>query len=187
MLVMGALQVAAPVTFAATPAGGCNWGDVTYTIDTVSKPFKITHATAVSLAPYTEYTQATTLGTTYTIAVSVTGTISGNAEANLILGKAGVAASLSLKLSGSVTKSDFTSYGWKITNNSSSQRRYVLFTSPHKVSGTYTKWQCDRWENWFKVTSGNYLSFDSELQGSALCGKSYTAGSPEFLAQAYCP
>jgi hypothetical protein len=188
MLVLGAMQVAAPVTFAATPpATGCSWGDVTYTIDTVQKPYKITHATAVSLAPHTEYTQATTMGTVYEIAVTVTGTISGTAEANLILGKASATASLSLQLSGKYTKSDFTAIGWKIKNDSNSQRRYVLFTAPHKVSGGWTKWQCTRFETWTKVTSGTYLSFDYELQGSSQCGKSYTGGTPEYLAQAYCP
>jgi hypothetical protein len=127
------------------------------------------------------------MGTVYTIAVDVTGSISGTAEANLIIGKASATASLTLKLSGSVTKSDYTAIGWKITNNSTSQRRYVLFTAPHKVSGSYTKWQCTRFETWTKVFTGTYLSFDSEMQGSSQCGKAYTGGTPEYLAQAWCP
>ena len=188
-LVIGALQVAAPVTFAAStpPATGCNWGDVWFGIDTVSKPYKITHRVVVSLAPGTEYNQTHTLGTVSTITGTVTGSISSTVEANAVISKVGATTSLTLQVSGSSTESSSVSFGWKLTNNTNVQRRYVVFTAPHRVSGTFTKWQCDRWERWFKVGTGTYVSWDYEMRGTALCGYTYANNSAERLAQAFCP
>jgi hypothetical protein len=188
ILVVGVMQVAAPVTFAAaTPPSSCSWGDKWYGIDTLSKPYAITHRVLISVAPGTEYNQSTTLGVVNSITASVSGTLSGTVEENLIIEKASVTASLTLEESGTKTVTSNVSFSWKITNNSSVQKRYVIFTAPHRVTGTYTKWQCTRFETWSKVTSGTYLSFDYEMRGSALCGYTYSSGSAEKMAQDYCP
>jgi hypothetical protein len=182
------LAVGAAPTFAATatPPSSCSWGDVWYGIDTVSKPYLVTHKATVSVAPGSTYSESTALTTVNSITASVTGSISGSVEANAIIAKAGAKVGFTLKVSGTKTVSSTLTYSWTLTNTGSTQKRYVLYTAPHKVTGTYTKWQCDRFEVYKKVTNGSFTSFDSEVRGSALCGYSYAAGTDEKTAQAYC-
>ena len=188
MLVLGAMQVAAPVTFAASPpATGCSWGDVVYSADTISKPYAITHRTSISVPPGGTYSQTTTLGTVKTITSSVTGGLSGSIEENFVIEKASLTFHVDLADSRTSTETRSVSHYWSFTNTTSGQRRYVLYTAPHNVSGNYTKWQCTRTEAWVVATSGKYYSFDYEQFGAAACWLTYAAGSAEKLAQTYCP
>jgi hypothetical protein len=187
-LVLGTMQaMGAQATLAATtpPTTCSNWGDVWYSIDPVSKPYYVTHEATISVAPGATYSQTTTLGRVASITSDVTESLRGVVEENTILEKVSISAGLTLVDSGTSTVSTSVSYSWTLKNTGSTQKRYVLFTAPHKVSGTYSWWQCSRSETWLKV-SGSYLSFDFELRGSALCGYAYPNGSAEHLAQVYC-
>lgn len=188
-LLITAQTAAAPIAHAAaTPPSSCTWGQTWIGIDSAVKPYYITHALLISVAPGATYSQSTSVTKVASITADVTGSVTGMAEENLIIEKAGIQVGLSLKVSGTATISGSVTHTWTLSNSSSSQKRYVLYTAPHKVTGTWTKWQCDRWEKYsIKLASGTLGSWDVESYGTALCGMTYSSTSAEKKAQAFCP
>lgn len=187
---MGGMQaIAAAPTFAAMPSPpySCNWGDIWYGVGNTAKPYTITHAAGVTIPPHWTYSNTASLQLTASITASVTGTVTGTAEADLILGKVGGSVSLSLQVSGTATYQYSVSDTWSYTNTGSTTKSFVLYTAPHKVTASWQKWSCNRWDTWVMVASGGATSWDIEYKGVADCSVSYTSGTAQALAKSrYC-
>jgi hypothetical protein len=187
---MGGVQaIAASPTFAAMPSppASCNWGDTFWSIGNTAKPYAITHAAGVTIPPHWTYSNTSSLQLTASITATVTGTVTGTAEANLIIGKVGGSVSLQLQVSGTVTAQGTVSDTWSHTNTSSTTENWILYTAPHKVTASWQKWQCTRWDAWSMTESGTVTSWDIEYKGVANCAASYTSGTAQALAKSrYC-
>ena len=147
LAMVGGVQAVAivPATHASVPAS-CTWGDIYYEIGTQSRPINITHEKYISLAPHTSYSKSTTLSLTLNFAVKVTGSVSGTVEANAILGRAAATAGLSVELSGSITGTGTFTDTFSASNTTSVQKHFIFYQGVRELTGTWTKWQCDRWE-----------------------------------------
>ncbi len=186
-MVGGVQAFSAPITRAAAPTSSCSWGDVFYEMGAQSRPINITHEKKISLAPHTSYSKSTSLTFTFQFSVKITGSVSGTVEANTIIAKAGVTAGLSIELMGQATASGTFTDVFSATNPYSSQRHYIFYEGVRELTGTWTKWQCDRFENWFKVTSGTYGTYWDEPQGVVMCEATTGLDSLDKLAKSkYC-
>ena len=141
---------AAPVAAYTLPSS-CSWGDKAEYITALSKPWLITHARVISLAAGSKFSGSVTETRVNSVTASVSGTVSGTAEAGVILAKASVTASLTLKGEFSSTQSSSHTDTWSF-GPFSNDRTYVVFTATHRVSGTYDYYQCTRFETWTAST-----------------------------------
>ena len=177
---------AAPVIHASVPSS-CTWGAIYYEIGTQSKPVAITHEKYISLPAGGTYSKSTTLSLTLNFAVKVTGTVSSTAEANAILARAAATASLSVELSGSVTGSTSYTDTFTVANKTSSQKHYVLYQGVRELTGTWTKWQCTRFEVYTsKLATGTYATFWDEPEGIVMCEDSTGLSALDIKAKAFC-
>ena len=189
LAMVGGVQAVAivPATHASVPAS-CTWGDIYYEIGTQSRPINITHEKYISLAPHTSYSKSTTLSLTLNFAVKVTGSVSGTVEANAILGRAAATAGLSVELSGSITGTGTFTDTFSASNTTSVQKHFIFYQGVRELTGTWTKWQCDRWENYsIKVSSGTYATFWDEPSGTVMCEATTGLDAMDKLAKSkYC-
>ena len=176
-----------PVTHASVPSS-CTWGDIYLEINTTSKPVAITHEKYISLAPHTSYSKSTTLGFILNFTVKITGSVSGTVEANAIIAKAGATAGVSVELMGSATGTGTFTDTFSASNTTGSQKHYVFYEGVRELTGTWTKWQCDRWEVYsVKVSNGTYATFRDEPQGVVMCEATTGLDALDKLAKSkYC-
>ena len=104
----------------------------------------------------------------------------------MILAKASVTASLTLKGEFSSTQSSSHTDTWSF-GPFSNDRTYVVFTATHRVSGTYDYYQCTRFETWTAKVSGSFVSWDVEAEASANCATAYASSTFQYKAKAFCP
>lgn len=187
---VGSLSVvAAPAAFAAIPAPpatGCTWGAITWTFGANTKPWVITDYIWTSQAPGGSLTVGQTMNNASTVTTSISGTVATSAEAGVFFAKASASASLTLAGSGSSTTSFTQTTQISVTNNTSTQKRYVIWRGVRKVTMMAYRYQCSRSEAWVYVASAPLTSFASHTHSSIRCDLSYSAGTVEAAAKAYC-
>lgn len=186
MLTSAHAAVSASPVAAYTLPGSCTWGDKVEYITSMSKPWLITHVKVIILAAGSHFSSSVSETKVNSVTASVTGSVSGTAEAGVILAKASVTASLTLQAVGQHTQTTSHTDTWSFgpyTND----RTYVVFTGTHKVSGNWDYYQCTRFETWGAKQSGSYVSWDVEIEGSANCASSYATTSIQYKAKQFCP
>jgi hypothetical protein len=187
-MVAGMSIAAAPSAFAAIPVppAGCSWGDVTWTFGASTKPWVIIDALWTTQAPGGSLSVGQTMSETNTFSVSVSSTVAASAEAGVFFAKASASASLTLAASGSTATAYSETTTVSVTNNTTTQKDYVIWRGVRKVTMTAYRYQCSRTENWVYVTSGPLVSFASQTHSSIRCDISYTAGTVQAAAKTFC-
>lgn len=119
----------------------------------------------------------------YKLTAGIDATVTESVKANLIIAKADLGVSISLRESGEQTVSTTNSVQWTSGPAVSYARRYAVFAGGTRVTGTYTYQTCGRTFKWGPISYGTFGSWGADSEGSALCGYHYPAGSIERVAQ----
>ena len=95
---------------------------------------------------------------------------------------------MSVELSGSITGTGTFTDTFSASNTTSVQKHFIFYQGVRELTGTWTKWQCDRWENYsIKVSSGTYATFWDEPSGTVMCEATTGLDAMDKLAKSkYC-
>ncbi|MFG2966700.1 MULTISPECIES: hypothetical protein [unclassified Streptomyces] len=162
--VMASALVVVPATQASAVVN-CT-GKHKFTWSSVKKPWAITHRKIIENYTGGTVTKTYSVEKILVIGASVTFSIGEKVKEDAVLVSLEESSDFQLQASGSYTSKHSESITYKLTKNDT----YVLYAGTRKVSGNWTRYECEG-THWFKTgQAGKAQSWTNEVEGGVRCG-----------------